>query len=124
VLRQVVRDLNMPLKLIGGPTKRDGDGLALSSRNAYLSEAERKIAPALYAVISSLAEDVANGGDVPTGISNAKRKLVAAGFARIDYNEVRDAETLAVPPASDGRALRVLAAVWLGKTRLIDNVAV
>ncbi|WP_339082987.1 pantoate--beta-alanine ligase [Hyphomicrobium sp. ghe19] len=124
VLRQVVGDLNIPVKLIGGATKRDIDGLALSSRNAYLSDAERKIAPALYAVISSLAEDVANGEDVPTGISNAKRKLIAAGFARIDYIEVRDAETLAVPPAADGRALRVLAAVWLGKTRLIDNVAV
>lgn len=124
VLRQVVRDLNMPLKLIGAPTKRDSDGLALSSRNAYLTAAERKIAPALNAVISALAEDVANGADMPTGITSAKRKLMAAGFTKIDYVEVRDAETLAVPPAADGRALRVLAAVWLGKTRLIDNVAV
>ncbi|WP_045836788.1 pantoate--beta-alanine ligase [Hyphomicrobium sp. 99] len=124
VLKQVVRDLNMPLKVIGAPTKRDSDGLALSSRNAYLSDAERKIAPALNAVISALAEDVANGADVASGIANAKRKLAAAGFTKIDYVEVRDAETLAVPPAGDGRDLRVLAAVWLGKTRLIDNVAV
>lgn len=124
VLRQVVRDLDMPLKLIGGPTKRDKDGLALSSRNAYLSEAERKIAPALHAVISALAEDVANGADVPSGIASAKQKLEAAGFGKIDYLEVRDAATLAVPPAADGRALRVLVAAWLGKTRLIDNVAV
>jgi pantoate--beta-alanine ligase len=124
VLRQVVRDLNLPVKLLGGATKRDTDGLALSSRNAYLSEAERKIAPTLNAVISALAEDVANGADVPSRIVDAKRKLSAAGFTKIDYVEVRDAETLAVPPATDGRALRVLAAVWLGKTRLIDNVAV
>ncbi len=124
VLRQVVRDLDMPLKLIGGPTKRDKDGLALSSRNAYLSEAERKIAPALHAVISALAEDVANGADVHSCIAGAKRKLKAAGFEKIDYLEVRDAATLAVPAAADGRALRVLVAAWLGKTRLIDNVAV
>jgi pantoate--beta-alanine ligase len=124
VLRQMVRDLNMPLKLIGAPTKRDTDGLALSSRNAYLSLAERKVAPALYAVISALAEDVANGADVPAGIANAKRKLGAAGFTKIDYVEVRDAETLDQASSSSGRPMRVLAAVWLGKTRLIDNVAV
>lgn len=123
VLRQMVRDLDMPLKLIGAPTKRDTDGLALSSRNAYLSLAERKIAPALYSVISALGEDVVNGADVPAGTANAKRKLAAAGFAKIDYVEVRDAETLEQASSSSGRPLRVLAAVWLGKTRLIDNVA-
>jgi pantoate--beta-alanine ligase len=114
----------MPPKLIGAPTKRDTDGLALSSRNAYLSLAERKIAPALFAVISALAEDVANGADVPAGTANAKRKLAAAGFTKIDYIEVRDAETLDQASSSSGRPLRVLAAAWLGKTRLIDNVAV
>jgi len=124
VLRQMVRDLDMPLKLIGAPTKRDTDGLALSSRNAYLSVAERKIAPALYAAISSLGEDVANGADVPTGIASAKRKLTSAGFTKIDYVEVRDAETLEPGSTVSGRRLRVLAACWLGKTRLIDNVAV
>jgi pantoate--beta-alanine ligase len=124
VLRQMVRDLDMFLKLIGAPTKRDTDGLALSSRNAYLSLAERKVAPVLYAVISALAEDVANGADVPAGTANAKRKLGAAGFTKIDYIEVRDAETLDQASSSSGRPLRVLAAVWLGKTRLIDNVAV
>ncbi|MFT3730214.1 MAG: pantoate--beta-alanine ligase [Hyphomicrobium sp.] len=124
VLRQMVRDLDMPLKLIGMPTKRDTDGLALSSRNAYLSVADRKIAPALYAAISALAQDVANGADIPTGISTAKRKLTSAGFGKIDYVEVRDAETLEPVPNSSGRPMRVLAAAWLGKTRLIDNVAV
>ncbi len=124
VLRQMVRDLDMPLKLIGAPTKRDTDGLALSSRNAYLSVAERKVAPALYAVISTLAEDVANGADMPSGVANAKRKLAAAGFTKIDYVEVRDTETLEPASSASGHPLRVLAAVWLGKTRLIDNVAV
>lgn len=124
VLRQMVRDLDMPLKLIGAPTKRDTDGLALSSRNAYLSDAERAVAPALYAVIRTLAKDVANGADVPEGITDAKRKLTAAGFAKIDYIEVRDAETLEPASTASGRPIRVLAACWLGKTRLIDNVAV
>lgn len=123
VLRQMVRDLNMPLKLIGSPTKRDADGLALSSRNAYLSEAERKIAPALYAAISALAKDVANGADIPAGVADAKRKVTAAGFTKIDYIEVRDAETLEPASTASGRTMRVLAACWLGKTRLIDNVA-
>ncbi|CCB64337.1 MULTISPECIES: pantoate--beta-alanine ligase [unclassified Hyphomicrobium] len=123
VLRQMVRDLNMPLKLIGSPTKRDADGLALSSRNAYLSEAERKIAPALYAAISALAKDVANGADIPAGVADAKRKVTAAGFTKIDYIEVWDAETLEPASTASGRPMRVLAACWLGKTRLIDNVA-
>jgi pantoate--beta-alanine ligase len=124
VLRQMVRDLNMPLKLIGAPTKRDTDGLALSSRNAYLSLTERKIAPALYSSISALAKDVADGADIVTGVANAKRRVIAAGFEKIDYIEVRDAETLGPASTASGRPLRVLAACWLGKTRLIDNVAV
>ncbi|MFA5955836.1 pantoate--beta-alanine ligase [Hyphomicrobium sp.] len=124
VLRQMVRDLDMSLKLIGAPTKRDTDGLALSSRNAYLSLSERKVAPSLYAVISALAEDAANGADMLTTIANAKRKLTTAGFTKIDYVEIRDAETLEPGSTASGRPLRVLAACWLGKTRLIDNVAV
>jgi pantoate--beta-alanine ligase len=124
MLRQMVRDLDMPLKLIGGPTKRDLDGLALSSRNAYLTATERNIAPALHTVISALAKDVANGADVASGAADARHKLAAAGFTKIDYVEVRDAETLADGGAASGRPLRVLAAAWLGKTRLIDNVAV
>lgn len=124
VLRQMVSDLDMPLRLIGAPTKRAPDGLALSSRNAYLSDAEREIAPALYAAISALAADVAAGADIPSGIANTKRKLVSAGFTKVDYVEVRDAETLEEPTTGSGRPLRILAACWLGKTRLIDNVAV
>lgn len=124
VLRQMVRDLDMPLKLIGAPTKRAPDGLALSSRNAYLSDAERKIAPALNSAISALAKTIANGADIRASTADASAKLTAAGFTKIDYVEVRDAETLEVASTSSGRSLRVLAACWLGKTRLIDNVAV
>jgi pantoate--beta-alanine ligase len=124
VLRQMVRDLDMPLKLVGAPTQRDRDGLALSSRNAYLSEAERKIAPALYAAISALAADIVAGTEIEPRVAKAKLEITSAGFAKVDYIEVRDAETLAPPAATTGRPLRVLAACWLGKTRLIDNVAV
>ena len=127
VLKQMVRDLNLPLELIGAPTKREPDGLALSSRNAYLTADERKIAPALYKAITELAEVVSNGADIAAATASAKSKLLAAGFKKIDYIDVRDADTLAplatttAPKAQD---LRVLAAAHLGKTRLIDNVAV
>ena len=124
VLKQMVRDLNLPLKIMGGATERAKDGLALSSRNAYLTEAERKVAPALYAVISELAKAVGKGADIQSGIANARRKLLAAGFAAVDYVEVRDAATLGPPGPSTDDKLRVLAAARLGKTRLIDNVGV
>ncbi len=124
VLRQMVRDLDMPLEIIGAPTKREKDGLALSSRNAYLSEAERTIAPMLYSVISEAALEVASGMSAETATSDAAAKLLAAGFTTIDYIEVRDAETLGEVSTLGGRPLRILAAAWLGKTRLIDNVAV
>jgi pantoate--beta-alanine ligase len=123
VLRQMVRDLDMPLKLIAAPISREKDGLALSSRNAYLSEAERAIAPALYAAVSGVARRVASGTPIEAATSEAKAALTAAGFQTIDYVEVRDAKTLGMATGS-GKPLRVLAAAWLGKTRLIDNVAV
>jgi pantoate--beta-alanine ligase len=123
VLRQMVRDLNLPLKIVGAPTKRAADGLALSSRNAYLSEKERTIAPAMYGILSLLAKDIGEGADIAAGIADAKRKLRAAGFASVDYVEVRNAETLGAVERADGQKLRVLAAVRLGKTRLIDNVS-
>jgi pantoate--beta-alanine ligase len=123
VLRQMVRDLDMPLKLIAAPIKREADGLALSTRNAYLSEAERAIAPTLFKAISGVAKKVAAGTPIETATSEAKTELAAAGFRKIDYVEVRNAETLE-PAGKDRSKLRVLAAAWLGQTRLIDNVAV
>ena len=124
VLRQMVRDLNLPLTLIGAPTKREADGLAMSSRNAYLIADERKIAPALYAAISELANDIAKGADITAACANAKLKLRNAGFQKIDYLDVRDAQTLRAPTGQKGESLRILVAAFLGKTRLIDNVAV
>lgn len=121
VLKQMVRDLDLPLIILGAPTKREKDGLALSSRNAYLTIEQRKTAPALYATLSELSERIADGADLASSLQAAKLKLKNAGFGKIDYVEVRDARTLG--PPVDG-PLRVLAAVHLGTTRLIDNVAV
>ena len=122
VLRQLVDDLNMPLKLIAAPTVREADGLALSSRNAYLSDKERAIAPALYATITEAAEKIAIGTPFTVVTTDATARLVKAGFTKVDYIDIRDASTLsaAILP---GKPLRILAAAWLGKTRLIDNVA-
>lgn len=122
VLRQLVDDLNMPLKLIAAPTVREKDGLALSSRNAYLSDKERAIAPALYATISEAAAKVAAGTPFTVVTTDATASLAAAGFTKVDYVEIRDAATLNAA-VSPGKPLRILAAAWLGKTRLIDNVA-
>ena len=122
VLRQLVDDLNMPLKLIASPTVREKDGLALSSRNAYLSDKERAIAPALYAVISEAAAKVAAGTPFTVVTTDATESLAGAGFTKVDYVEIRDAATLSAA-VSPGKPLRILAAAWLGKTRLIDNVA-
>lgn len=127
VMRQLVRDLDLPLEIIGAPTVREADGLAMSSRNRYLSEAERKIAPALNAVLRRLADELRADvkGFSATAIAalevGAAQEIAAAGFGKVDYIAVRDAETLGPPVA--GRPLRILAAAWLGKTRLIDNIA-
>jgi pantoate--beta-alanine ligase len=122
VVRQMVRDLNLPLEIVGLPTVREPDGLALSSRNAYLSAEERQAAPLIHRVISDLACVAAEPGKRAGAIAEGKAALAAAGF-RVDYLDVRDAETLQPVDADVHRPLRVLAAAWLGRTRLIDNVA-
>ena len=124
VLRQMVRDLNLPLAIIGAPTKREKDGLAMSSRNAYLTPAERRIAPALNKTLLELAHHVRGGGDPEKLAAGAVKALLAAGFSKVDYVAVRDAETLRPAKFSKGQALRALATAWLGKTRLIDNVPI
>lgn len=122
VIRQTVRDLNLPLEIVGLPTVRAKDGLALSSRNAYLTDEERQIAPALQRALHAVAVIAAKGGLVNKAVETAKEDLLKLGFAKIDYIEVRDAETLGPFDPASGRPGRVLAAAWLGKTRLIDNV--
>jgi pantoate--beta-alanine ligase len=122
VIKRLVRDLNMPVEIIGGAIVREADGLALSSRNAYLSPAERNIAPVLYETIRAVAADLAQGRGADDASAAARFKLEAAGF-RVDYVAVRDPDTLE-PLHGPVQAARVLAAVHLGKTRLIDNVPV
>jgi len=123
VVRQMVRDLDLPLKIVGAETVREADGLAMSSRNAYLSAEERRIAPLLHRAIADVARAAAGRADVAAAVEGGKAALAAAGF-KVDYLEVRDAETLRPAAPDAGRPLRVLVAAWLGKTRLIDNVAV
>jgi pantoate--beta-alanine ligase len=123
VVRQMVRDLDLPLEIVAMPTVREPDGLALSSRNAYLSPDERTAAPALYGAIRGIAEVAAEGGIVAGAVAEGRARLEAAGF-KVDYLEVRDAETLQAALPGARRPLRVLAAAWLGKTRLIDNIGV
>lgn len=123
VIRQLVRDLDVATEIVGVPTMRETDGLALSSRNAYLSPDERAIAPHLYRLICEVA-DAAPAGNLDTLCADAAKNLIARGFTKVDYVEVRDADTLAPYEPGSRRPGRVLAAAWLGSTRLIDNVAV
>lgn len=124
VVRQMVRDLDLPLEILGIPTIREADGLAMSSRNAYLDAAQRAKAVAMYRVINAVAGKIRAGDDRLAAEAAAAADLGAAGFEKVDYVAVRDATSLK-PPAGDTReGLRVLAAAWLGKTRLIDNIAV
>ena len=125
VVRRLVRDLDIPVAVVGVPTVREADGLAMSSRNAYLTPAERAAAPALHRVLSRVAERLHAGDAAPDAAAWGRRELAAAGFARVDYLEVRDADTLAPIEGAltAGARARVLAAALLGRTRLIDNIA-
>jgi pantoate--beta-alanine ligase len=123
VIRRMVRDLDIPVRIEGVPTVREADGLALSSRNAYLTPAERAVAPTLHRSISAVARAVAEGGSPEHEASLAADALVRAGFRKVDYVAVRDAESLD-PVSTASRPARVLAAAWLGRARLIDNVPV
>ncbi|MER8571528.1 pantoate--beta-alanine ligase [Mesorhizobium sp. M1338] len=122
VVRQLCRDLDLPVEIIGAPTIRDAQGLAMSSRNAYLDETELKIARQLNVILRNTAVALAAGADQSNSTEEASRALIAAGFQKVDYVEARESLTLA--PWRRDREGRLLAAAWLGKTRLIDNVDV
>jgi pantoate--beta-alanine ligase len=119
---RMARDLDIPVEIVGCPTVREADGLALSSRNVYLTAEERKIAPALHRAIAALAAAAREGKDIGAAVAAGSQSLLKAGFASIDYLALVDAETLA-PLAKLDRPGRVLAAAKLGAVRLIDNVA-
>jgi len=123
VIRRLAGDLDIATRIHGAPTVREADGLALSSRNAYLTPEQRKIAPALQRALAEAAAALRGGAAVPPTLDAARAAILKAGFEAVDYVELRDAESLA-PLAALTRPARLLAAARLGKTRLIDNVAV
>jgi pantoate--beta-alanine ligase len=123
VVKQLVRDLDIPVRIVGVPTVREPDGLALSSRNAFLSPTERKIAGSLNRVLAEAGAELAKGAPATPIVANAKAALLAAGFKSVDYVEVVDATTLKPVERATAPA-RIAAAVRIGSTRLIDNMAV
>jgi len=124
VLKRMARDLDLPVEIMGMPTLREPDGLAMSSRNRYLQPGERTVALALHRELAQAADRVRDGNASCSGVSAAATAaLLAAGFARVDYFTVVDAATLAPLERVSGPA-RIAAAAHLGRTRLIDNVAV
>ncbi|HKY18870.1 MAG TPA: pantoate--beta-alanine ligase [Rhizomicrobium sp.] len=121
VIKRLAADLALPVQIVGAPTLREADGLAMSSRNAYLSLGERKIAARLNAILKD-AVPQAQAGHTPKEVEiRTAAALKAAGFEAVDYVAIRDAETLARLERLD-RPARILAATKVGKTRLIDNM--
>jgi pantoate--beta-alanine ligase len=123
VVTQMAQDLDLAVKVIGVPTVREQDGLALSSRNAYLSAAERSAAPLLYLVLKTSAVRIKQGEPIEMVLEEARAEIGRAGFA-LDYLEARHALTLAPIVSRKDGPIRLLVAAKIGKTRLIDNIAV
>jgi pantoate--beta-alanine ligase len=125
VIRRMARDLDLPVEIIGAPTSREPDGLARSSRNAYLSEEERVLAGRLNLVLTAMAGALAAGVAVETAEAAARQGLSDIGIQDVDYIEARGAEDLRrLGPGPIRGPARVLAAIRIGRTRLIDNMAV
>lgn len=123
IIKRLVTDLNLPVDIEGVPTLREESGLALSSRNAYLSPKERLIAPQLYRTLLQIKESLLKGGDPVESCTLAREELLLKGFEGVDYVGVCHPETLEPLPFLQGEA-RILAAVRLGKCRLIDNLPI
>lgn len=123
VIKQMVRDLHIPVEILGCPTLREADGLAMSSRNAYLSDKERPIAAELHATLQACAADIRAGEKADKALTKAIKTLTQHGFD-VDYVELRNAETLKKVADVTSEARRLLAAARLGKPRLIDNIPV
>jgi pantoate--beta-alanine ligase len=123
VVTAMARDLDIPVEVVGVATVREPDGLAMSSRNAYLSASERPVAPTLYRALKECAARLRAGEPVETALAQGRAQIQCAGFA-VDYFEARHAETLAPVAALTDGPVRLLVAARLGSTRLIDNIAV
>lgn len=123
VVTRMARDLDIPVKVVGAKTVREKDGLALSSRNAYLTPDERAVAPVLYRVLKLCAGKIAEGRAIATILAEGREAIERAGF-KVDYLEARNAETLEPATTIQDGPVRLLVAAKIGTTRLIDNVAV
>jgi pantoate--beta-alanine ligase len=123
VVTQMAKDLDLPVKVIGLKTVRERDGLALSSRNVYLSAPERAVAPTLYRVLKTTAERIKSGEPVARVLDDGRTEMTRAGFV-LDYLEARHAQTLEPVASRQDGPIRILVAAKIGKTRLIDNIGV
>ena len=123
VIRRLAADLDLPVRILGGPTVREPDGLALSSRNAYLSSGERAAAPALYRALRAAAAAIRRGAPIGPTLIRGRRTIKASGF-KLDYFDARHADTLAPLSSRKEGPVRLLVAARLGRTRLIDNLGV
>lgn len=125
VIRRMVADLDIPVEILGGPIMREADGLAMSSRNVYLSPEERKAAGQLNIILRETAESVAKGASISEATEEGGKRILALGFDKVDYLEIRDAASLAAYPEDRPTSnARILVAAKIGKTRLIDNMPV
>ncbi len=125
VIRRMVADLNIPVEIFGGAILRESDGLAMSSRNVYLTPDERKAAGQLNVVLRETADQVASGENIDEATAQGAARILALGFSTVDYLEVRHAETLtAFTSGKAGETARILVAAKIGRTRLIDNMPV
>ena len=122
IVRRLVADLNIPIRVIGCPTRREADGLAMSSRNSRLTAADRKGAPALNLAMTNAGAAILRGKPVSGALAEARQAILAAGFGSVDYLDLCDAETLEPLTARPVRPARLLAAAWIGDVRLIDNI--
>ena len=123
VIKRLTRDLDIPAEIIGAPTIREADGLAVSSRNVFLSKANRETAAKVFEILKKTATAIALGNDVLVTCEEARSELMLAGFSEIDYFEARHSETLELIQSFENSG-RLFAAVWLGSTRLIDNLEI
>ena len=125
VIRRLTRDLDIPTEIVGAPILRESDGLAMSSRNRYLSNEERAAAPSLFRALTSAAAAIRDGVSPSAACAEAAQAILTAGFSKVDYVEARDADDLALlEGALSDRETRLFAAAHLGCARLIDNIAI
>jgi len=123
IVRRLAADLDIPVLVVGCPTVREADGLAMSSRNERLSPRDRAVAPALHWALAAAAEALRGGAAVSAALEEARARIVAAGYDRVEYLDLRRSDSLAPLDRVEDRS-RLLAAAWLGAVRLIDNVPV